>query len=357
MFCWPSCHLVHGKPRHSGSNGGVERSSRTIEDKLGLWMNKNKSKHWSVSLPLVQWEMNTQTQKGIGGKIPDHLFTGQNPRVGILNVPIKPKLIKKLSTEAQLSALLDLDPNIPLEDAVVKSYQTARFSGEVQELAAQPAMVTLSLNPPVAAVQESTAQPCVAIQPPMESSIRIFNPPVAKSPDVFCQPVHQKMQARSLPRHLATRHGVYQQTVVAEELLEQRASAAYRTEQHPDGKPTCPVGGCLGVTKDGWNMRQHFQDMHLWDTVTVPKEGRSYPWCRHCRMQVNLWFTGHWKTKSCVIGTERKAQHKAAIDLAITLGCNFKVHGEVLEKVEVFKYLGRLLAQDNDDIQAVRLHI
>ena len=155
-------------------------------------MNENKSKHWSVGLPLVQWEMNTQTHKGIGGKIPYHLFTGQNPRVGISRMPINPELIKKLSTEAQVSALLDLDPDIPLEDAVVKSYQTGRISGEVQDLAAQPAMVTLPLNPPVAAVQESTAQPYAAIQPPIESSIRIFHPPVAKSPDVFCQPVHQQ---------------------------------------------------------------------------------------------------------------------------------------------------------------------
>ena len=74
-------------------------------------------------------------------------------------------------------------------------------------------------------------------------------------------------------------------------------------------------------------------------------------------MQVNLMFTGHWITESCKIGTERKAQRKAAIDSAITLCCNFKVHGEVLEKVKVFKYCGRLLAQDNDDVQAVRLQI
>ena len=74
-------------------------------------------------------------------------------------------------------------------------------------------------------------------------------------------------------------------------------------------------------------------------------------------MQVNPRFTGHWKTESCKIGTERKAQCKAAIDLVIALCCNFKVHGEVLEKVEVFKYLGRLLAQDDDYIQAVRLQI
>ena len=199
MF-WPSCHLIRGKPCHSESHGDVKRSNRPTEDKLGLWMNENKSKHWSVGLPLVQWEMNTQTHKGIGGKIPYHLFTGQNPCVSISSLPINPELIKKLSTDAHVSALLDLDPNIPLEDAVVTSSQTARISGEVQELAAQPAMVTLPLNSPVTAVQESSAQPYATIQPPMESSIHIFHPPVAKSPDVFCQPVSN----RQLP-HISLR--------------------------------------------------------------------------------------------------------------------------------------------------------
>jgi hypothetical protein len=104
-------------------------------------------------------------------------------------------------------------------------------------------------------------------------------------------------------------------------------------------------------------MRRHFQDLHPRDTVAVPKEGRSYPRCGHCGMQVNPQYTGHWKTESCSIGVERLTQRKAAIDSAIALRCNFKVHGEVLEKVEVFKYLGCLLTQDNDDVQAVRLQI
>jgi hypothetical protein len=73
--------------------------------------------------------------------------------------------------------------------------------------------------------------------------------------------------------------------------------------------------------------------------------------------QVNPWFTGHWKMESFVIGTERKAQRKAVIDSAIVLCCNFKVHGEVLEKVEVLKYLGRLLVQDDEDVQAAWLQI
>ena len=59
------------------------------------------------------------------------------------------------------------------------------------------------------------------------------------------------MQARSLPCHLATLHRAYQQTVVAEELLDKRASITLTANQHPSGKLQCPVDGCLGVLKDG----------------------------------------------------------------------------------------------------------
>ena len=41
---WPGCKLVHGRARHSQSQGGIERLNRTVEDKLGKWMPENKSK-------------------------------------------------------------------------------------------------------------------------------------------------------------------------------------------------------------------------------------------------------------------------------------------------------------------------
>ena len=41
----------------------------------------------------------------------------------------------------------------------------------------------------------------------------------------------------------------------------------------------------------------------------------------------------------------------------VALRQQFSVHGDVLEWVEVFKYLGRLLAQDDDDIQAIRAQL
>ncbi len=39
---------------------------------------------------------------------------------------------------------------------------------------------------------------------------------------------------------------------------------------------------------------------------------------------------------------------------ALALRCQFMVHRDALEKVEVFKYLGRMMAQDDNDVQAVR---
>ncbi len=92
-------------------------------------------------------------------------------------------------------------------------------------------------------------------------------------------------------------------------------------------------------------MQRHFRDLHPQDKVIVWKEeGRSYPQCRYCQMQINPMVTGHWKIESYLMG---------AVTLTLALRCIFQVHGDVLERVKVFKYLGCLLAQDSNDVQAV----
>ena len=40
---WPQCKMVYGKPRHSQSQGSVERSYRDIESLLVCWMQENKT--------------------------------------------------------------------------------------------------------------------------------------------------------------------------------------------------------------------------------------------------------------------------------------------------------------------------
>ncbi len=51
---------------------------------------------------------------------------------------------------------------------------------------------------------------------------------------------------------------------------------------------------------------------------------------------------------------ERKRQRELAVSSALALRHQFTIHGDVLERVEVFKYLGRLLAQDDDNVQAIQ---
>ena len=41
---WPGTKLIHGKARHSQSQGGVERLNRTVQEKLGKWMVDNNSR-------------------------------------------------------------------------------------------------------------------------------------------------------------------------------------------------------------------------------------------------------------------------------------------------------------------------
>jgi hypothetical protein len=43
-----------------------------------------------------------------------------------------------------------------------------------------------------------------------------------------------------------------------------------------------------------------------------------------------------------------------AVQSALALCKQFMVHGDVLEKVKVYRYLSPLLSQDDKDVQAVR---
>ena len=74
-------------------------------------------------------------------------------------------------------------------------------------------------------------------------------------------------------------------------------------------------------------------------------------------MQCNPRYPRHIHSQVCQLGVERRMQRDSAIKSALALRQLFYVEGEVLEKVESFKYLGRILAQDNDDIRAVRSQI
>ncbi len=62
----------------------------------------------------------------------------------------------------------------------------------------------------------------------------------------------------------------------------------------------------------------------------------------------------HYETALCKDGVARKVQHVVAERAHLALRQTFTVYGKELERVEVFKYLGRLLAYHDNDTQTVR---
>ena len=80
------------------------------------------------------------------------------------------------------------------------------------------------------------------------------------------------------------------------------------------------------------------------------------PRCHLCGMQTpaESLSKGHMQTELCRDLCARKRQHAAAKDAQQALATQFYARGEELERVAMFKYLGRLVACNDNDIQAMR---
>eukprot|EP01049_Picozoa_sp_SAG25_P008018 SAG25_NODE_693_length_5908_cov_4.000344_4_plen_85_part_00 len=61
---WPDAIMVKGRPRHSESQGGIERMNRLFQKRLGAWMRSNNNSNWPVGCPFVQWGINTSYHSG-----------------------------------------------------------------------------------------------------------------------------------------------------------------------------------------------------------------------------------------------------------------------------------------------------
>ena len=82
-----------------------------------------------------------------------------------------------------------------------------------------------------------------------------------------------------------------------------------------------------------------------------------FPRCQNCDMLINpnpRYSGKHAGSKLCDERGARLRQHERAVQSAFALRELFSVGDDPLERVEVFRYLGRLIAMGDDDAQAVR---
>ncbi|GFY23222.1 SCAN domain-containing protein 3 [Trichonephila clavipes] len=62
---WKNIKIVHGKHRHSQTQGSVERANQDIQNMLTAWMNDNDTNKWSEGLPFVKFSKNTTHHEGM----------------------------------------------------------------------------------------------------------------------------------------------------------------------------------------------------------------------------------------------------------------------------------------------------
>ena len=66
---------------------------------------------------------------------------------------------------------------------------------------------------------------------------------------------------------------------------------------------------------------------------------------------------GHKETALCQEGQDHKNQYVAVVVTSKALEECFTAYGEELERVDAFKYLGRLLVYDDNNAHAVKVNL
>jgi Reverse transcriptase (RNA-dependent DNA polymerase) len=118
-------------------------------------------------------------------------------------------------------------------------------------------------------------------------------------------------------------------------------------------KCPCPVPGCPASAEDGNRMRNHFRNKQVTETIIINQ--KSLPRCPKCGIfQGNALTTTHQKSLECQKWTKIYADRKQFAekkDEAKTT--TFTINKQKLQKVENFKYLGRVLTNKDSDDEAV----
>lgn len=104
--------IVHGKPRHSQSQGTVERANQDVENMLGAWQQTNETTGWAEGLRVVQFMKNRVSHSGIKCSPYEAMF-GAKPRVNLscLKPPVNLLNLRSKNNE-EISSLVEESSNL-----------------------------------------------------------------------------------------------------------------------------------------------------------------------------------------------------------------------------------------------------
>jgi Reverse transcriptase (RNA-dependent DNA polymerase) len=166
-----------------------------------------------------------------------------------------------------------------------------------------------------------------------------------------CEVCGKTLQRKSMKRHLLTQHDLYCRPTKRHRVSDIHATAERTYNIYlPNGIPTdCPVPLCTANYKTRDSMRTHFQHRHWKDTIIIEEEG-PLPRCNRCLMFTRSANTDkHYNTQRCQAGTNRAQRRQQQADNEVGEDNIIYIRGVTIERVDSFRYLGRILTATGDD--------
>ncbi len=182
-----------------------------------------------------------------------------------------------------------------------------------------------------------------------------------KHRQVDCEICGASLAAGSYQGHLELQHNIFHSMAIQQDILVKYQPVVYRAiKLIATGTYVCPVPHCVDKRSTKWSLLWHFLDPHPQDLIVIPIEGTALlPKCKRCGMQteVGTLYGRHQCTRLCQEGWDRKEQWEAAEAARMALTRTFRAYRKDLERVEMFKYLGQLLAYNDNNSQVVRSNL
>jgi Reverse transcriptase (RNA-dependent DNA polymerase) len=170
---------------------------------------------------------------------------------------------------------------------------------------------------------------------------------------VACPHCGKHMARGSLPLHCCRQHGHEPSILWNYNNVAPTAGQLY-TVSFPSNLTDCPckVDGCPHSSRSRLGLRYHFNHRHWNDQIHIVEEHPTiYPQCARCGLHVahSSLNNRHYNSATCHKGIHRRKNRAAERAAFEASGVTFTLNQEILEKVDTFCYLGRLLSFDNSD--------
>ena len=171
---------------------------------------------------------------------------------------------------------------------------------------------------------------------------------------VSCDICGEEMRRRNENQHYRKMHG----RRAPEPRTSCTASFCVNME---NGTVDCPVPGCPAQKiTTSYGVRRHFNFRHPAAELKIDGDGETER-CPECKMFVPTKDgeipTRHKQSKYCKDGAERIRKEEMRILQEAAQAQAFTADGELLERVDIFKYLGRWLEEEDDDCVTIDANI